>query len=144
MTAAQPADLFDAARRETASARFVLRADGVLHGVALPVEQTLTQARENLRCARELLDGRRVPFILDMCASGGMPQAVKGYYVSKGSTYFTAVAVVADTMLSRVQANLLVATFTLAGVQPPVSMFRSMEEALAWVHTQGNTQLSSA
>ena len=138
MSAAGPLDDFNAFRRETATARFFVRADGVLHVAFRGGDQSVPQARENLRCASALLGTRAAPLLLDMSAAGGLPQEVKRYYATAlERPPVTAVAVVGDTMLSRVQANLLIATYKLAGTPVPIGLFRSEEEALAWVHAPG-------
>jgi hypothetical protein len=121
----------------THSARLYRRPDGIV--VVNPGdagEQTLADAKENIRAVASLGGGERVPLFID----GLTPMAADAqkYYLSAEShRHVLAAAIVAGNAFSRVIANL----FIPIQRQPvPMKLFGGEEEALDWLRRMKTAQ----
>jgi hypothetical protein len=95
------------------------------------VEHTLADAEENVRAVAQLAADRRVPLYVDSTIPAVLAPEARKYYVSAESArHVTAVAVVADSVLGRIVANLTIPRLK----QPvPMKLFANEAEALAWL-----------
>jgi hypothetical protein len=116
----------------TRTTRMYVRPDGIVVSANFPNagEQTLADAKENIRALATLAGGARVPLYLDSTAP--MTSEAQKYYLSAEShRHCVAVAIVAISAFSRVLANL----FIPIQRQPvPMRLFATEAEALAWLH----------
>ena len=117
----------------TRTARLYMRPDGIVVSANLPNvgEQTLADAKENIRAVAALNGGERVPLYIDSTAPTSIAADARKYYLSEESSRtVSAVAIVAGNMLSRVVANLLIPVQR----QPvPMQLFATEAEAFAWL-----------
>ena len=116
----------------TRTTRMYMRPDGIVVSANFPNtgEQTLADAKENIRALATVAGGARVPLYLDSTAP--MTGEAQKYYLSAEShRHCIAVAIAAGNVLSRVLANL----FIPIQRQPvPMRLFGTEAEALAWLH----------
>jgi hypothetical protein len=117
---------------KTRTLTIVMRDDGIMHAVALPDSpQTLEDARANIECARKLGEGRRVPFLLDIRATGTLSREARIFYAGEqGEQTVSRLAMVADSAFTRVVGNLFM---RLVKTNYPVRIFPSTDEALVWL-----------
>jgi hypothetical protein len=113
----------------TRVARLYMRPDGIVVAANFPNvgEQTLADAKENIRAVAALAGNTRVPFYIQ--GIGPIAADARKYYLSSAQ-HFLAAAIVADNVLSRVMANLFIPVQRLP---IPMKLFATEEEALAWL-----------
>jgi len=116
----------------TRTKRYWIDDDGIMRIRALPgAEETLADARENVRASNALAKGRRYPVLDDSRQLRSMDRAARAHYAgpeSAGSTL--AVASIIASPIQRTMGNFFL---TLNKPPFPVRLFSAEAEALAWL-----------
>jgi len=120
---------------ESRQIRYALRSDGTVLGVVYThQEQRREDAEENVRVLGALLAGRRAPLLLDLrqAERGVTPEAREVYSGPQTARHITALAFIADGVLTRMLANMMLLVSRLGKTAIPMKMFEREEDALAW------------
>lgn len=122
------------ASRETETVAFSLRPDGIVSGVAKPIEVTLERAQANMQAITHLLGGRRGPVVLDLRgADVGLSAEVRRFFTDPSKARpVTAYAYVVDGAVGRMFANMLLTMGRMLGTSLPMQLFDDEAAALAW------------
>ena len=111
----------------------ILEQDGIVRLTWIPnAEVTLASAKESVAAIKTLSQGKIRPLLVDMRSTKSMDREARAYYVRPEQKATNAVALLADSAVSRVLAN-----FFLRINKPtiPTQMFTSETEALEWLKT---------
>ena len=110
--------------------------DGVVHIVGLPDStQTIDEARANVRAVARLTGARRRPLLVDMRAVKYLDRGARDYYAGdEAMALATALAVLVDSSLTRLLANMVLAT---TRTTVPTKTFTGLPEALTWLRRSG-------
>lgn len=117
----------------TRTARHHIGNDGIPRAVLLPgAEQTLDDARENIRALESLLEeGQRYPVLIDYRPMKSMERGARTFYAGPEATRaMSAVALIVDSPLSRIIGTFFMG---LNKSSVPTRLFTSETEALAWL-----------
>jgi len=105
--------------------------DDILYAVMLPVENTIADARENVRAITQLIGDRRYPCLADMRLLKSIDRETRMYYVGPEMTrLMSVVAMVIKSPLQRLIGNFFL---TVNKAAFPIRLFTSETEALAWL-----------
>jgi hypothetical protein len=107
--------------------------EGILHVRHEPgVVITLEDAKEQLRAGRQVSNGKRVPYLVDMRAIKFTDQAARDYFSSpEGIMAWSRVALLVGGASSAAIGNMWVAVH--GDVETPSKVFSSESEAIAWL-----------
>lgn len=116
--------------RKTRTVAIEFREHGILHIRALDGQsQSTSDALENLEICRRLLDGKKVPVLVDIRESGVLEREARRVY-SRQVEFALAQAMVVSSPFSRIAANLFM---RVASPSYPTKMFTSTERAEQWL-----------
>jgi hypothetical protein len=106
--------------------------DGVLRGECFEgVEETLEDAKEQIALQRKMLDGTRLPFLMDIRRVRSLSLEARAYFAGvESAQVFRATALLVSSPLSRAIGNFFLG---LNRAQMPTRLFTSEDEALAWL-----------
>jgi hypothetical protein len=109
--------------------------DGVLHNTFLAgAEETLADAQEGMRIARQLAGGRRIPILVDMRVVKSQDHDARAYYNSPEVLELSsAVALLVGSRVSTLIANFFLSINVKDRGRRPVRLFTDEAEALAWL-----------
>ena len=110
--------------------------DGIIRiEIRNPREHTLGDAIENVDAVRRAGGGVRRPLMSRIAAPGPMTSEARAYYASPDAARaITALAMVTNSVLGRIVANLLMG---LNGTQIPMRLFGSEDAGLHWLRNFG-------
>jgi hypothetical protein len=108
------------------------RDGGVLRGECFDAaEETIADAKEQLARQREMLDGKPLPFLMDIRRVRSLSRDARAFFASaEAAEVFAATALLIASPLSRAIGN-----FFLGLNRPsmPTRLFTSERDALAWL-----------
>ena len=106
--------------------------DGVIRiEIRNPREHTLRDATENVEAVRRAGGGVRRPLLSRVAAPGPMTNEAREYYASaEAARAITALAMVTNSILGRIVANLLIG---LNATPIPMRLFASETAGLVWL-----------
>lgn len=90
---------------------------------------TLAEAKENVELQRKLLDGRRMPILINVRHAKSVDREARTYYASLDD--FTAMALFGGTPVGNVIANFFIAVYGRRGI--PTKLFAEEHDAIAWL-----------
>ncbi|RMG19085.1 MAG: hypothetical protein D6730_22105 [Bacteroidetes bacterium] len=91
---------------------------------------TLADAQRAYRQVAKMLDGKKVPVLVDMRAPVKIERAARQYYASEAKNYFCAGAIIVGSPFSKILAN-----FFMGFNKPPMPMrvVNAEEEGMEWL-----------
>ena len=109
--------------------------DGVIRiEIRNPREHTLQDAVESVDAVRRAGEGTRRPLLSRVAAPGPMTSEARAFYASEeAARAITALAMVTNSVLGRIVANLLIG---LNATPVPMRLFASEDEGLRWLRGQ--------
>ena len=108
-----------------------MRHDGIVVTTNVPgKEHTLADARANMEAIKQVSGGVRRPLCVDGTNASISPEAKKYYASEDAARHVTAAAIVANGMLGRVVANLVIPHTKQA---MPMKLFATEDEAVVWL-----------
>jgi hypothetical protein len=118
----------------TRTVRVRLRPDGIVVTTNLPdLEHTLVDAKTNIEAIYRIAGSVRTPVIVDSRVAATLTTEARKYYASQDAArYLTATAVVANSVLQRVVANLVIPH---TKQYMPMKLFASEEDAVVWLRS---------
>ena len=119
----------------TRTGRHYLDEDGIIRTTILPgAEQTLEDAKENIRASIAIGLGKRRPLLVDLRAIKSQTREARDCYTGpEGSRCYSAAAVLVSPPISRLIGNLSIGLSKSSSVEG--RLFTSEAEALAWLKT---------
>jgi hypothetical protein len=108
------------------------REGSVLRGECFDAaEETLDDAKEQLVHQRKMLDGRPLPFLMDIRRVRSLSRDARAYFASPAAAeVFSATALIISSPLSRAIGNFFLG---LNRTSMPTRLFTSEADALAWL-----------
>ena len=118
----------------TRTQRIFLRPDGIVQCVNVSTaEQTLDDARENVRAAAQVSQGMRRPLFVDTTIPAPLTREGQAHYTSEEvAGIVSAVGILVSNVVGRVIGNVFLG-FQRTDV--PVRLFGSEDEAVGWLHS---------
>lgn len=119
----------------TRTATQYLDEHGIFRVTILPgAEQTLDDAKENVRASLALSGGERHPLLVDIRQIKSQTRDARDYYTGPaGDRCYSAAAVLVESPLSRFFGNIIMSFNKSVAVES--RLFSSESEALAWLKT---------
>jgi len=115
---------------QTRTVTITLREDGILQVHALPgFDQGENDARENLDACRHLVEGKKVPVLVNTILQGTLDRQARNAYAT-GSDFALAQAILVNSAFTRIAANVFI---RVAHPVHPTKMFTSEDEAIQWL-----------
>jgi hypothetical protein len=116
----------------TRTAKIWLDADGIMRISTFPsLEDTMDDARQNNAACTKVAAGKRRPLLVDMRNLKAQSREVRAYYTGPETMKLNlAVAILVDSPMSRVIGNFFLG---FNKMDLPTQLFRSEDEALAWL-----------
>lgn len=125
----------DFIRTRTADIR--LREDGIMHTIFLPgAEETLADAQEGMRIARQIASGRRFPILVDLRPVKSQDREARAYYNDRDAMQsISAIALLVGSRVSTLIANFFLSVTSKDGnkLDSPIRLFTDEAEALDWL-----------
>jgi hypothetical protein len=117
---------------ETQTGFVWLRRDGIVQTAnKSPREQTLEDARENVRAIAQVGGGVPRPLLVDSSIPAPLSRECQAYYVSdEAARYVSAVAIVVDSWFGRFVGNLMLGR---GRADVPSRLFENEREATRWL-----------
>jgi hypothetical protein len=108
------------------------RQDDILRGECFEdAEETLDDAKEQLAHQRKMIDGKPLPFLMDIRLVRSLSRDARAYFASaEAAQVFRATALLVSSPLSRAIGNFFLG---LNRAQMPTRLFTSESEALVWL-----------
>jgi hypothetical protein len=108
------------------------REAGILRGECFEgAEETLEDAKEQIVVQRKMLDGKPLPFLMDIRRVRSLSRESRAYFAgAESAEVFRATALLVASPLSRAIGNFFLG---LNRAQMPTRLFTSEDEALAWL-----------
>jgi len=115
---------------QTTNCEIWLDLDGIVHLTSGNTPMDLPAARESVAAVVKLAGGKRVPLLVRM-GRGTIPtREAREFFTSSGVQETTAIAMVADSRVTNMAANLYLGVFKPA---VPTRLFGTESEAIDWL-----------
>lgn len=108
--------------------------DGVLWGECFEgAEEGVEDAKEQIVAQRKMIDGRPLPFLMDIRRVRSLSREARAYFAgAESAEVFRATALIVSSPLSRAIGNFFLG---LNRAKMPTRLFTSVDEALAWLRS---------
>lgn len=115
---------------QTSSGTFTIE-NGIMIAIMLTPDHTLEHARENIIEESRVLDGRKVPLLVDLTRLRSIERRARQFYGSaEGVAPYLAIALLISSPVTKVIGNFFMG---LNKLPRPTKLFTSREEAITWL-----------